>query len=202
MLKTLRDGISAGILISIGGSVFLACDNKYVGAVMFTVALLCICLKGYYLFTGKIGYVADDHSPKNILKLLIGLAANLASTFLIGMLIRSVLPALGDTAQKICTAKLEIPFFPVLVRGIFCGILMYLAVSIYAEKKTVVGILFCVPVFIVSGFEHSIADCFYLGASGIFTLAVPAFIMTVVLGNTIGAVILPLLSYGKKEKEQ
>ena len=135
------------------------------------------------------------------MRLVIGLVANLASTFLIGMLIRSVLPALSETAQKICEAKLTVPFFPVLVRGIFCGVLMYLAVSIYAEKNTVVGILFCVPVFIVSGFEHSIADCFYLGASGIFTLAVPAFIMTVVLGNTIGAVILPLLSYGRKKDQ-
>ena len=200
MLKTLRDSLSAGILISIGGCVFLACDNKYVGAVMFTVALLCICLKGYYLFTGKIGYLVDDHSPKNILRLFVGLAGNLAATFLIGMLIRTVMPALGETATAICMNKLGTSFFPVLVRGIFCGVLMYLAVSIYAEKKTVVGIIFCIPVFIISGFEHSIADCFYLGASGIFTPAVAGFIATVVLGNTIGAVILPLLSYEKRKK--
>ncbi len=57
MLNKILSGISAGILISIGGSVFLACDNKYVGAVMFSVALLCICLKGYSLYTGKIGFI-------------------------------------------------------------------------------------------------------------------------------------------------
>ena len=37
-------GVIAGILIGIGGSVYLACDNKYVGAVLFSVALLCICM--------------------------------------------------------------------------------------------------------------------------------------------------------------
>ena len=47
MLKKTVSGLSAGLLITIGGSVFLACDNRYVGAVMFSVALLCICLKGY-----------------------------------------------------------------------------------------------------------------------------------------------------------
>ena len=42
MLKKTLSGLSAGILITIGGSVFLACDSRYVGAVMFSVALVCI----------------------------------------------------------------------------------------------------------------------------------------------------------------
>ena len=48
MLKKILSGVQAGIMISIGGAVFLACDNRYVGAVLFTVALLNICIKGYY----------------------------------------------------------------------------------------------------------------------------------------------------------
>ena len=40
MLKTLGGGLCAGVLISIGGTVFLSCDNKYVGAVLFSVALV------------------------------------------------------------------------------------------------------------------------------------------------------------------
>ena len=41
MLKTVTGGVSAAIMISIGGSVFLACsDNRYYGAVFFSVALL------------------------------------------------------------------------------------------------------------------------------------------------------------------
>ena len=67
MVKTIFGAVSAGIMIAIGGSVFLSCDVKYVGAVLFSVALLCICYLGYYLFTGKIGYLADDFS-KNSLK--------------------------------------------------------------------------------------------------------------------------------------
>ena len=70
MLKTFAASISAGILIAIGGSVFLACDNRYIGSLLFSVALLCICYLGYYLFTGKIGYLTEDHSPGNILRLL------------------------------------------------------------------------------------------------------------------------------------
>ena len=66
MIKTAVNSISAGILIAIGGSVYLACDNKYAGAALFSVALLCICYLGYYLFTGKIGYLATDRAKKNI----------------------------------------------------------------------------------------------------------------------------------------
>lgn len=64
MIKTAVNSISAGILIAIGGSVYLACDNKYAGAALFSVALLCICYLGYYLFTGKIGYLATDRSKR------------------------------------------------------------------------------------------------------------------------------------------
>ena len=194
MLKTFLDSISAGLLISIGGSVFLACDNRYCGAVFFSVALLCICLKGYYLFTGKIGYAVYSHGKKDIAALLAGLLGNLLCTFALGLLIRCAIPALGEKANAVCSAKLGLPLWSVLVRGMFCGVLMYLAVSTYKEKNTVAGILLCVPVFILSGFEHSIADMFYFGASGIWSVRIALFQIAVIIGNSAGGMILPLLS--------
>lgn len=61
MLKNFLSSVCAGVLISIGGCVFLACKNRYVGAVLFSVALLCICLKGYALYTGRVGYIIESH---------------------------------------------------------------------------------------------------------------------------------------------
>ena len=63
-----------------------------------------------------------------------------------------------------------------------------------------IGILFGIPVFILAGFEHSIADLFYFAASGIVSLPVFGFILTVLLGNSIGSVILPLLLFGEKRQ--
>ena len=97
-------GLSAGILITIGGSVFLACDSRYVGAVMFSVALLCICLKGYALFTGKVGFMPEKHGREEFSVLLLGLLGNAIGTILGGYLIRAGLPALGDAAQQLCEA--------------------------------------------------------------------------------------------------
>lgn len=194
MVKTIIGAVSAGIMISVGGSVFLACDNKYVGAVLFSVALLCICYLGFYLFTGKIGYLANDFSKSNILSLSVGLAANLIVTFLLGMLISFAFPNFIEKAYTMCTTKLEQSFFITLIRAVFCGVLMYTSVEIFKEKKTPLGIIFCIPVFILCGFEHSIADMFYFGASGIFDFKILTFELAAVLGNTVGGLILPLLS--------
>ena len=66
MLRRIISGISAGLLVSIGGCVFLALANdvqtKFVGAILFAVALLVICYRGYSLFTGKVGFMVDDYS--------------------------------------------------------------------------------------------------------------------------------------------
>lgn len=202
MLKTFRESLCAGILITIGGTVFLSCENKTVGAVLFSVALLCICYKSYYLFTGKIGYIVEKHTKQDFLNLDIGLFGNLAATFFLGMLLRTVLPNIGERAAEMCLAKLaQFPLYT-FIRGFFCGILMYLAVSIYKEKNSVLGILFCVPVFILCGFEHSIADMFYLGASGIFSVKIILFTALVVTGNTFGAIVLPLLKGVHTDEKQ
>ena len=195
MLRKIIDGIQAGILISIGGAVFLSCDNRYIGAVLFTVALLCICMKGYSLYTGKICYIPEKHGAEEFSVLLLGLLGNTIATVLCGLLLRAAIPAIGPAAETLCTAKLTGQVFgSTLVRAIFCGILIYLAVAVYREKQSIAGIVFCIPVFILSGFEHSIADIFYFAASGIVSLQAFGFICTVIVGNSIGGMLLPVLS--------
>ena len=73
IVKKILNGIAAGIVISIGCAVYLACENKYVGAVMFSVALLTICLRGYSLYTGKIGFIPEAHGKEELSVLLLGL---------------------------------------------------------------------------------------------------------------------------------
>lgn len=203
MLKKTVSGLCAGILICLGGAVFLACENRVVGAVLFSVALLCICLKGYSLYTGKIGFIPEKHDKEAFSVLLTGLLGNLIGTVAGGYLILFGLPAMSETAYALCEAKLTQTFPQTLIRGFFCGILMYLAVSIFRDHKKEIGILFCIPVFILSGFEHSVADMFYFAASGMISLQAFGFIWTVILGNTLGGMLLPALSMlgaGNKKK--
>lgn len=200
MLARFIGGISAGILIAIGGSVYLSCDNKYVGAVLFAVALLCICYKGYSLFTGKVGLIVQAHSKKEWSVLLLGLLGNAVATLLLGLAISYAIPALGNKAVTICNAKLEQEIVQALIRSAFCGMLMYLAVTVYREKNSIAGIIFCVPVFILSGFEHSVANMFYFGVARIFTLEMALYILLIICGNAVGAILLALLEKLGKEK--
>ena len=206
ILQKIINGAMAGIMIAIGGSVFLACYgdgsvlNRAIGAFFFSIALLCICYKGYSLYTGKIGFIPEKHDGDAFAVLLLGLLGNLIATVGLGLAVRYAIPNICSVAEAICASKLTQSFGQTLIRGIFCGILMYLAVSIYRDKKTVVGILFCVPVFILAGFEHSIANMLYFAAAGSFSLDTVVYILVVVLGNTIGGMLLPLLAMVKPKQ--
>ena len=193
MLKLIIDGIKAGIMIAIGGSVFLSCENRYIGAILFSVALLCICLKGYSLFTGKVGYLPENHSKEAVKILLCGLLGNIVSTILLGYAVSFANPALGEAAKVICEAKLSQEALQTFVRAFFCGVLMYMAVSTYREKGTLAGIFFCVPVFILSGFEHSIANMFYFGASGMINMDSIIYLAVVIAGISVGGMAMPIL---------
>ena len=77
---------------------------------------------------------------------------------------------------------------------------MYMAVSTYREKGTLAGIFFCVPVFILSGFEHSIANMFYFGASGMINIDSIIYLAVVIAGNSVGGMAMPILNIlGKGE---
>lgn len=200
------EGIAAGLLITIGCCVYLACEPKWVGAVLFSVALLSICYKGYSLYTGRIGFIFDELTKDKISELFLGLLGNVIATAVVGIAVQYAIPNLHDAAVAVCAAKFETQqIWQTLIRAILCGVLMYIAVAVYKEKKSVVGILFCIPVFILSGFEHSIADMGYFAIAGEYSAKAFGFIMMVVLGNSIGALILPLmrkaLAENKKKNE-
>ena len=209
ILKKIIDGILAGILIALGGAVFLACIDpaapyaRYIGAFFFSTALLCICIKGYSLYTGKIGYVLEKHSNEDLSALFLGLLGNAIGTIVMGYLLAVTFPTLKETALELCTGKLAQGYHFALVRGILCGILVYLAVDIYRENKTALGIVFCIPVFILSGYEHSIADIFYFATSGIASIQAFGYLWIIIAGNSIGALIIPLLKLvGPKKKKE
>lgn len=208
ILRQICEGIAAGLLITIGCCVFLACKNSIpdvgsaIGAVLFSVALLSICYKGYSLYTGRIGFLLDNLNKDYISGLLLGLLGNVIATAVVGIAVQYAIQNLQSVAETMCMGKLTQEWWQTLIRAILCGVLMYVAVAVYKEKKSVVGILFCIPVFILSGFEHSIADMGYFAIGGVYSAKAFGFIWIVIIGNSIGALILPLLAMvGKQLKK-
>lgn len=195
--------IAAGIMISIGGAVYLSCDNKYVGAVAFCVGLISVVLLKLELYTGKAGYITTE-TRSFIIDTLISIPGNLVGCAVVGL----ICPPFGSAAA-VCAAKLTKSPPRVLIDAMLCGLLIYVCVEIWKRHKKLIGILFSVPVFILSGFEHSVADMFYFFNGRSFTLGSLLFILIVIAGNGLGAVLFHTLltvpellgSKSKSEKE-
>ena len=199
ILSKIAEGVIAGILISLGGAAFLACYDpaipysRYVGALLFSLALICICMLGYALYTGKIGLVLEKHAKDDVSMLLLCLLGNAIGTIVCGYLLGWIMPSLKETALTLCNGKLGQGYLFGLLRAVFCGLLVYLSVEIWRKHQTVVGIVFCIPAFILSGFEHSIADIFYFATSGIASGEAFLYLIMIILGNSLGALIIPAL---------
>jgi len=66
--------------------VYLACESAYIGAVLFSVVLLCICYKGYALFTGRVGDLPEKHDRAAVQALLLCLHSNALDGMLLPLL--------------------------------------------------------------------------------------------------------------------
>lgn len=208
VLKKIADGILAGMLISLGGAVFLACIDsatpysRYIGAFLFPLALLCICMRGYSLYTGKIGLIFEKHKKEDISVLLLCLLGNIIGTAAFGCLIAYVFPNVKETAFVLCTSKLGQGYLNGLLRAVLCGILVYLAIDLYRNNQTTLGILMCIPAFILSGYEHSIADMFYFATSGIASGEAFVYLLMILIGNSLGSLIIPVLQLIRPHEEK
>lgn len=200
IVSQLANGVIGGMLIGVGGCVSLSCDNKYIGSLLFSLGLFAIVQFGFGLYTGKVGYI-PLRKPAYLLECLFTLIGNALGTFLDAILLRQtrIFSAIGEKAMTSVEAKLGDGYLSMFVLAIFCGMLMFLAVDnariSRAEgghiEKTV-GVIFCVMVFILCGFNHCIADMFYLFLTGRMTDA-GAYLPLVILGNSLGGMLLPLL---------
>lgn len=177
--------VFAGIMIGIAGLVYLNVSVTWVAALLFSIGLIIICMLGYNLYTGKVGYIKSYKDLPKMGKYIIG---NLLGVFLVSL-------TTTTSSTELMIAKLQIPYWLLFLKSMGCGFLMYIAVDIYKQKKNIIGILCCIPAFILAGFEHSIADMFYICRSGIFNKEVIIFILIVIIGNAIGALWHKFIKY-------
>ena len=203
-LKILVRAILAGVMISIGGTIYLTCESKLLGAFLFSIGLYAICAFGLNLYTGKIGYVIDN-KPKYLIELLITLIGNIIGTVACGYLL--FLSRIGDklrnAASVICEVKLNDNLLSIFILAIFCGIIMYLAVDLFkrlGDFGKYMGIFMGITVFILAGFEHCVANMYYFSAANMWTWKTVLYVLIMVLGNSVGSILLALgMKYGLKK---
>ncbi len=192
-LNYLIKGIYAGIMIGIAGCVYLSVENHVIGSFLFALGLLTICMYGMNLYTGKIGYVLIN-KVTYLFELLFTLIGNFIGTFIVGKLILLTrFKSIGEAANKIGMLKLNDNLLSIFILAFFCGILMYIAVNnhkkINGEIGKYIGIFLCVMVFILCGFEHSIANMFYFSAGCLWSFKTLLYVLVMVAGNSVGSIL-------------
>ena len=177
----------AGLLISLGATAFLTADNKIVGALLFSIGLTAVILLEANLYTGKIGYV---NSKAKLISAALILIQNLLVALVCGLIFYSTK---NNICENLWLNKLTKSWYEFLFDSIGCGICIYLSVELYKKTGSIFVIVLGVLVFILSGFEHCIADIFYLSASMSFDLKSILYILTAIIGNSIGSLLIRFL---------
>lgn len=191
--------ILAGICIAMGGVVFIqttvssGAEFKWVGAFLFSVGLFTVLAYGFNLYTGKVGYILQNDRVF-LAEVLVTIVGNLVGCLIVGYFFQF------GMAETMCQAKLDaflsddgtLPgVVDALAKGVMCGLLMYIAVDCYRTKGSPLATFICVPVFIMAGFEHSIADMFYFTSAMMWDLDSILFILVILLGNALGGIMIP-----------
>ena len=182
-MKDFIKSIFAGFMIGIAGLVYLNIQINWVAALFFSIGLIIICVLNYNLYTGKIGYI---NSYKEIFKMLKYILGNFIGVFLISL-------TSTVNSSDLIDIKMQIPYYLLFLKSVGCGYLMFIAVDIYRKEKSILGILCAVPAFILAGFEHSIADMFYLCCTRTFDIKYIVFIFIILIGNAAGSFIHRLI---------
>lgn len=192
MIKLLRSSVFAGIYIGVAGFGFLASGlqsqvyGSLIGSVLFCLGLLAVVGYRLKLYTGTAGYISRNETGE----LFLILAGNILGCLLVALLSRVSPLDMQSAAQNILELRLRTGALNCGLLGIGCGLLMTTAVT-FAREKNYLPLLFGVPLFIVCGFTHCVADAFYYLAAPLafwmaHALEILAVYVCIVLGNLIG----------------
>lgn len=184
--------IVAGICIGIAGTAYLKVGGL-AGAVLFAFGLIAVVSLSLWLFTGMAYKVWRQGHAQLIVILLLNLIG--------GLLVASVVnnPELTITAEDIISQRLSQGAIQCGLLAIGCGFIMTTAVTRVKKYDNWWPLLFGVPVFILCGFPHCIADAFYLECCSLQFIqqnikSIAAFYGAIVIGNYLGCNVFRLTS--------
>lgn len=184
MKQFLSMSVFAGLLIGIAGLVYLRVGGL-AGAVLFAFGLLCVVMCGAQLYTGKSGFL-PYRQWKRLLLMLAGNA--------VGCLLAAVIACycanevVMNNLQTILAARTVATWDALLLTSVGTGMIMTLAVY-GARKGHYLPLLFGVPVFIMCGLPHCVADAFYYVAAlllGRFEVMMLWAWLWAIVGNYVG----------------
>lgn len=179
--------IFAGISISFGAMFYLIIPNQYFASAIFSLGIILVMTFNFKLFTGVI--------PKQF-QLNQSLLTNIIIYFgnIFGAMISSFF-ALSSSKSSIIISKAftiienKTDFLRTAIAGIACGIIIGLIIHIQHQKFRCIMAIPLIMLFILLGFEHCIANSFYILVSGNIKLDI---LLSSTIGNIIGGLFVSI----------
>lgn len=191
LLSMIMLGILAGAFVALGAMFFVTLSSdpnlsfgwsRLLGGIVFSLGLVMVTIAGAELFTGNnlivMAWADKKIRTKEVLRnWIVVCLSNFVGAVLIAVLLFLARHqdmnkgSVGELYMKIAEAKCNISWEKAFFSGILCNILVCLAVWMAQAGRSVldkvVVIIFPVAAFVAAGFEHSIANMFYI-PMGIF----------------------------------
>lgn len=214
---TFLNSIGAGAVLSLAAATAVIAGGPaaspewaaLIKAVIFPIGLILIIMANLSLFTGNIySYGACVANGCNIWQaiglLVISWFGNLIGSIWVAYGVRISIPGFDlHVLEQVANVKVLIPYPQLFVLAIFCNMLVCYAVSMARRNTGVLklfGIFFPIFLFVFFGFEHSIADMFYMLFTEEFSAHnYLAFLGIATAGNIIGGVLVTGFDYYREE---
>lgn len=226
--------IVAGLYIGLGGMFMLLVKSdaglpfaasSLLGSFAFGLGLFSVIVAGAELFTGNnlmlIGWTQGAYGVAELLRSwVIVYAGNFVGSLLLAVILTLANfggmngGAVGETAASVAAAKCSLGLVPMFFRAVMCNVLVCLAVWMGFAGKSVAdklpAALLPVMAFVSCGFEHCVANMFFLpyglmvagAGGGVSIAAICVNLVVVTLGNMVGGALLfagaYVLAFGKK----
>ena len=148
-----------------------------------------VVLTGSLLYTGKAGVLTDMGAIAKIW------FWNVVACIVVGLMVYAIGGDAFERAQSVVAGRFVQGPWRSFLRAVGCGVIIDISVYLYRISKSLVPILFGIPLFILCGFYHSIADVVYLVAAFKWDPAILWYYPIIVIGNFVGCnvrrVLLP-----------
>lgn len=205
-MNSIRKSILGGAFISLGAFAFLITlqktNNIVISSMMFYLGLSLIMITKQNLFTGQILTKAELPLQEYIKTLSITWIGNFIGSIVTTILLSIILHP--DISQMMIN-KMSLDPIQMLVSSCFCNILVCCAVVNYNGTRNHLMSAFFITIFVILGFEHSIADMTYYTLAMIdgINMNIANRIISLVIisiGNIIGGrLVVEIMKQNRKE---
>ncbi len=202
-LPLLMLGLLAGAFIGLGGLFFVIVKSdaslsfaisQLLSGLVFCLGLILVVIAGAELFTGNnllaMAWADGQISSREVLRnWVLVCAANLVGTTGLALMVylsghtHANGGAIGTTVLKIALAKQNLVWHEAFFKGVLCNVLVCMAVWMAMAGRSVmdkvIAIVFPISAFVAAGFEHSIANMYFMQLALIIQYMEPATAMNV-----------------------